>query len=198
MKAGLYAQVFKDGEKAIALYEQLKADFAGTAAAGKADALIASAKHRQEANKIQNSLAIGTPFPAFAAKDRTGQERKLADYKGKVVLIDFWAMWCQPCQKEIPNVVKAYQKHHAAGLEIIGVSLDRKNDGPKLDAFTKTRHMPWPQIFDGGYWQSELTVKYGVYSIPATFLIDREGNIAAKNLRGDALDREIARLLAKP
>ena len=112
-----------------------------------------------------------------------------------MVLIDFWATWCGPCVAELPNVLKAYEKHHAKGFEILGISLDK--DRKRLEDFTKLKHMTWPQYFDGLYWQNKLAVKYGVNSIPATYLLDGEGNIIAKNLRGEDLEAAVAKALAK-
>ena len=197
MKASLYAQVLKDDEKALAVFAQLKADFAGTATAAKADAMIASIKQAEAANRLQKALAVGTKFPAFAEKGLDGKTVSLADYRGKVVLLDFWATWCGPCVEELPHVLTAYKKHRAAGFEIIGISLDRLDARAKLTSFIKEHDMPWAHVFDGKGWQSDLAVRHGVNSIPATYLLDAEGNIVAKNLGGPALEKEVARLLAK-
>ena len=107
----------------------------------------------------------------------------MANFKGKVVMVDFWATWCGPCVGEVPNVVAAYKKYHDKGFEIIGVSLDRDGDLDKMKSFTKDKEMPWPQYFDGGFWTNKLAVKYGINSIPATFLLDGSGIIIAKNAR---------------
>jgi len=120
---------------------------------------------------------------------------KLSEYKGKVVLVDFWATWCGPCVGELPNVLEAYKKHHDAGFEILGISLD--SDKAKLTAFIKQKEMPWKQYFDGKGWQTKLAQEYGINSIPATYLLDREGKIIARNLRGEALGEEVAKALAK-
>ena len=93
--------------------------------------------------------------------------------------------------------MKAYKDYHARGFEIVGISLDRAGDGPKLATFTKENEMPWRQFFDGKYWQNELAVKYGVNSIPATYLLDGAGNILGKNLRGAALAAALDKALPK-
>ena len=184
MKATLYLEVFKNTEQGAALLEQLTHDFPAT-------------QHAQNAGKLLVSLrlTVGTVFPDFSEKDVTGKPLSIANYKGKVVLIDFWATWCVPCVVELPNVLKAYEKHHRNGFEIIGISLDK--DKAKLANFTKEKNMPWQQFFDGQGWGNKLAVAYGVNSIPATYLLDREGKIIAKNLRGEALDNAVAKALAK-
>jgi peroxiredoxin len=96
---------------------------------------------------------------------------------------------------ELPNVLKTYEKHHAQGFDIIGVSLDK--DEAKLKTFIADRKMPWKQYFDGKGWGSKLGARYGVNSIPATYLLDGEGKIIAKNLRGEALEEAVAKVLAQ-
>ncbi|NNE93110.1 MAG: TlpA family protein disulfide reductase [Verrucomicrobiales bacterium] len=123
------------------------------------------------------------------------KEFDLADLKGKVVLVDFWATWCGPCIQEMPNVINAYQEYHDKGFEVVGISLDQ--DRAKLDAFVDQNKMPWPQYFDGKGWQNEIAGQFGIDSIPATFLIGKDGKIAATNLRGPDLERAIKEELAK-
>ncbi|MBE0542862.1 MAG: TlpA family protein disulfide reductase [Verrucomicrobia bacterium] len=188
MKASLYAQVLRNETKADELMAQLKSDFPDSRQ-------VANLKKQEEAKKIQDSLAVGSKFPDFNEKDLDGKPLSLANYKGKVVLIDFWAVWCGPCVKELPHVLKAYEKHHDNGFEIIGISLDQ--DKAKLDAFIKENKMPWQQFFDGQGWKNKLSTHYGVNSIPATYLIDGEGTIIGKNLRGDALETAVAKALGK-
>jgi len=112
-----------------------------------------------------------------------------------VVLVDFWATWCGPCVGELPNVLAAYKKYHDKGFEIVGISLDE--DQGKLEGFTAAKGMTWRQYFDGTGWDNKLAKRYGVTAIPATYLLDRDGKIAAKNLRGPALETELARLLGQ-
>jgi thiol-disulfide isomerase/thioredoxin len=177
------------------MFKQLQLDFPGTASAKKADQAIAGIKQGEEARKIQEALAIDSAFPDFDVKDLDGKPLKVANFKGKVVMIDFWATWCGPCVGEVPNVAAVYQKYHDKGFEIIGVSLDREGDKDKMISFTKEHNMPWPQFYDGKYWQNELSVKYGIRSIPATFLLDGSGKIIAKNVRGEALEPAVKKAL---
>lgn len=188
MKASLYAQVLRNETKADELMAQLKSDFPDSRQ-------VANLKKQEEAKRIQDSLAVGSKFPDFNEKDLEGKPLSLANYKGKVVLIDFWAVWCGPCVKELPHVLKAYEKHHDNGFEIIGISLDQ--DKAKLEAFIKENKMPWQQFFDGQGWKNKLSTQYGVNSIPATYLIDGKGTIIGKNLRGDALETAVAKALGK-
>ena len=192
MKAMLYDQIFHDQAKADELMKQLKTEFSGTE-------FVAEMEKRETAGaaakKIQDALAVGTIFPDFNEQDVMGQPLSIANHKGKVVLVDFWATWCGPCRGELPNVIATYDKHHAQGFDIVGVSLDQ--DKSKLLSFTKDQNMPWPQFFDGQGWGNKLAVKYGIESIPASFLLDGNGKIIAKDLRGEALEAAVAKALAK-
>ena len=134
----------------------------------------------------------GTPI-AIAEKDLDGNLIDLADYKGKVVLLDFWATWCKPCIAEMPNVIKLYNKHSDDGFEIIGISLDTSR--PRLESYVKSNKMMWPQLFDGKGWGNEIANKYKVRSIPETYLIDREGKIRYRSIRGRDLEQAVAELL---
>jgi len=188
MKAALYSQVLDDEAKGDALLEQLQRDFPDSKAA-------ANLKRQEASKKIRAGLVKGAVFPDFNEKDLAGKPLSLAGYKGKVVLVDFWATWCGPCVRELPHVQATYAKHHAQGFEIVGISLD--SDRQKLEKFIKEKNMPWQQFFDGNGWENKLGQKYGVNSIPATYLLDGEGKIIGSNLRGDALETAVAEALAK-
>ncbi len=190
MKARLYLEVLESNDKAIAILKEIKTNFPQTEIAKKTDQMVAALEQQMAADKL---LAIGNPFPGFAEKDLNGQPLSPANFKGKVVLIDFWATWCGPCVGELPNVLAAYEKFHPKGFEIIGISLDQKRDA--LTDFIKENKVPWAQYFDGLGWNSKLGQQYGINSIPATFLLDGEGKIIAKGLRGPDLQAKLATLL---
>lgn len=195
MKALLYLQVFDDSETGAKLAEKLKKDFPDTTPGKQADQILESLKAQEASKKIQKALAVGSRFPDFEEKDLDGKRLSVANYKGKVVLIDFWATWCGPCVRELPNVLQTYEKYHDKGFDIIGISLDKEKE--KLTSFMEKKEMKWAQYFDGLGWANKLAGKYGVQSIPMTYLLDGEGKIIAKNLRGEALEEAVAKVLGK-
>ena len=138
-------------------------------------------------------VAIGAIAPEFSQADPDGKEIKLSDFRGKYLLIDFWAAWCGPCRQENPNVVAAYAKYKDKNFEILGVSLDQKKDD-WLAAIEKDG-LPWPQVSDLKYWNNEVSRLYSVRSIPQNFLLDPEGKIIATNLRGKKLEEKLEELL---
>jgi peroxiredoxin len=140
------------------------------------------------------ALAEGREAPEINLPDTEGNSLSLKSLRGKIVLIDFWASWCGPCRKEMPNVVKAYAKYKDKGFEILGVSLDQSKD-KWLEAIKKDG-ITWPQVSDLKYWECQAARDYNVQGIPFTVLLDKEGKILAKNLRGEELERAIEKALA--
>jgi thiol-disulfide isomerase/thioredoxin len=193
MKAMLYIEVFDEPSKGIALLEELKSKFPDTKQAKAVDQIVAGLRKQEAAKKIQAALAVGTPFPDFEEKDIDGKPLSISALKGKVVLVDFWATWCGPCVAELPNVLATYKKYHDKGLAIVGISLDQ--DKATLTSFIKERGMTWPQYFDGLVWSNKLAEKYGITSIPMTYLLGRDGKIIGENLRGDALGEAVGKAL---
>ena len=147
------------------------------------------------------TLADGSKAVPFEAKTTDGDTIRFPQsYKGKLVLLDFWATWCGPCRAELPHLTAAYEKFHAKGFEVLGVSLDRTNASEKLAAFTKENQMPWPEIYDGQFWKAAIAQSYYIDSIPHPFLVDGDtGTIVAggEELRGDDLAATIEKALAK-
>ena len=129
----------------------------------------------------------------FTALD--GREVDMAKLRGKVVLLDFWATWCGPCIAELPNVKRVYDAYHAQGFEIIAISLDSEKDKQKLIDFVREHELPWPQHYDGLGWKNHYAVHYGITGIPAMFLLDKTGRLAATDARGEKLESEVKRLL---
>jgi len=194
-KAMLHVQVLRDAETGAQLLAQLKAEFPNAKQSKQVDAMLAELAPHREMQKAQALLKPGLAFPDFNVTDLAGSPLSVAKFKGKVVLVDFWATWCGPCIQELPNVLAAYEKYRPKGFEIIGVSLDDKE--ATFKSFIKNSKIPWPQYFDGKGWQNQLVGKYGITGIPATFLIDKTGKIVARDLRGPQLDAALAQLLGK-
>jgi len=175
----LAAEIYQDFGKALAMSSDAKVSGFGQAFQGAARRL----KLVGQPMELKGTLADGKKFD-------------WAPYKGKVVLVDFWATWCGPCIQELPNVLKAYEKYNKQGFEIIGVSLD--NNVEALTRFVEKEKMPWANIYEQGPrgWDQPLVKHYGVMSIPFTVLIGRDGNVIAMNVRGPALERELEKLLS--
>jgi thiol-disulfide isomerase/thioredoxin len=154
-----------------------------------------SANLRQKVEgELKRLDQVGKPAPAVVADDIQGQPVRLAAYRGKYVLVDFWATWCGPCIAELPRLLAAYQSYHDAGFEIIGVSLDESKQA--VVDFTKARRLPWRQIHNAS-GPADLVDAFGVRSIPATYLIDPEGTIIRLDLRGKALEETLRQLLKR-
>lgn len=139
------------------------------------------------------ATAIGETAPDINLSTPDGKNISLSSLRGKVVLVDFWASWCGPCRKEMPNVVKAYAKFKEKGFEILGVSLDSDKDR-WVEAIAKDG-ITWPQVSDLRKWESQVVRQYNIQGIPYTVLVDKEGKILAKNLRGEDLEKKLTEVL---
>ena len=147
---------------------------------------------RQQAKNNEN-LQIGKVAPEINLPNPDGTVVPLSSLRGKVVLVDFWAQWCRPCRMENPNIVEAYNKYRDKGFEVYGVSLDRSKD--KWLQGIEEDGLPWTHVSDLKYWQSEAARTYNVSAIPASFLLDKDGVIIAKNLRGALLHQKLKEIL---
>jgi len=143
----------------------------------------------------EGNLDIGKVAPDFTLNDTKGNPVSLSSLRGKVVLLDFWASWCGPCRRENPNVKKLYEKYKNKGFEVMGVSLDRKRAG-WLSAIEKDE-LPWIHVSDVKGWQCAPAQLYKVRSIPATFLLDKDGKIIAKGLRGPMLEQKLKEIFGE-
>lgn len=169
-------------EEAIAMFDKL-------------DESVKSYKMAGDFQKYVEGMskaAIGKDFIDFTQNDVSGKPTSLSSYKGKYVLVEFWASWCGPCRAENPNLRAAYLKYHDKGFNVLGVSLDDKED--KWKKAVEKDDLPWAQVSDLKGWQNSAAVQYGVRAIPANFLIDPSGKIIKKNLRGEELNKALSEL----
>jgi len=173
-------------EEALALLAQAEKDVSGHPMEGQIKEFLGQLGGEFNQPGVGDTLEI-----AFTSMK--GEEINLAKMKGQVVLVDFWATWCGPCIAELPNLKATYEAYHDKGFEVIGISLDEEKEA--LEAFVKERELPWPQDFTGDGWSTPLAQKYGINSIPATFLIGKEGKVVATDLRGPALEEAVVKAL---
>lgn len=140
-------------------------------------------------------INVGDIAPEISLPDPGGKVVSLSSLRGQYVLIDFWASWCRPCRMENPNVVRMYEKYKGKGFEIFGVSLDQSK-GQWVQAI-EVDQLSWIHVSDLAYWNSVVVPKYQIAGIPATVLLDKEGRIIAKDLRGEELDKKLGEVLNK-
>ena len=177
-----------ESAKARELVARAKEELAGDADKERLSRLFA------RCGGMCNRPAVGDTLELeFTALDGTRVD--LADMKGKVVLVDFWATWCAPCVASQPGIKSAYERFHDKGFEVIGISLDDAGSEESVTQFLKDNKLPWPQSFDGKGWDTPMAVTCGITAIPAAFLIGKDGRIICINVHGEDLESELAELL---
>jgi thiol-disulfide isomerase/thioredoxin len=157
-------------------------------------AQAASARAVKRGEPAVRSISLDKPFPDLQFKAVDGNDISISQFKGKYVLIDFWAVWCGPCISEMPALVKLYEEYHDKGFEIVGISLD--SDIEALKKYLATNKIRWPQYFDGKTWDNEISKRFGIHSIPSTVLLDKSGYVIDKDLSGVMLRKKVERLLS--
>ena len=160
------------------------------------EVLRASPAGKDMSEKIETAkkTGIGKMAMEFTQNDTLGNPVSLSSFRGKYVLIDFWASWCGPCRQENPNVVKAFNAYNSKGFTVLGVSLDQPTAKDKWMKAIHDDNLTWTQVSDLKYWKNDVAVQYGIQAIPQNFLIDPQGKIVGKNLRGEALNKKLAEL----
>ncbi len=181
------AETLKEKDDKLAMYERVVREYPTAPGAKYAP------------GKIKMIKGLGQPFELNFTDAITGQKRTMADFKGKVVVIDFWATWCGPCIADLPKVQKMYSEMKDQGVEIISISLDHAEDKgglKKLKDFVAANPMPWAHYYQGAFWDGEFSKGWGVNSIPALFLVDQNGVLVDVQARSNLEDR-IKALLKK-
>jgi len=155
---------------------------------------LPSAKNFRDSFEALKLVAVGAMAPDFTEPDTSGVPVKLSSFRGKYVLIDFWASWCAPCRQENPNVVKAYTTYKSKNFTVLGVSLDKPGDRASWVKAIKDDGLTWSHVSDLKYWNSDVASLYRVSSIPQNYLIGPDGRIVAKGLRGTDLEKKLAEI----
>jgi thiol-disulfide isomerase/thioredoxin len=150
---------------------------------------------------IARRFRLPGQFMALNGTVLNGDDFDWASYRGKVVLVDFWATWCGPCVAELPNVKENYKKYHAKGFDVVGISLDQARK--PLEEFIHKEEIPWTQLYDeeiqkGRGWNHPMAEHFGINSIPAAILVDQEGKVVSLRARGEELTTLLEKLLGKP
>jgi peroxiredoxin len=195
--------ILKNGKSVVAAYLAISNAYAYSLEELKAinkamDPSIANSSYVKELAEreiILGKVEVGQPAPEFTMNDSTGKPVSLSSFKGQVVLVDFWASWCGPCRAENPNVVAAYKKFNNKGFTVLGVSLD--TDKAKWQEAVAKDGLTWTHVSDLIGWKNAAAKQYGVMSIPANFLIDKEGKIIGSGLRGEDLLKKLEEALGK-
>lgn len=209
-KTPVYLKFIKENPKSYISLVQLNALAGNDKVVGEAEKLYTALSPELKATKIGQSIpstieatkktAVGVMAMDFTQNDANDKPVKLSDFKGKYVLVDFWASWCGPCRQENPNVVEAYNKFKDKNFTVLGVSLDGGNTKTTKDQWLKAVEadkLTWTHVSDLQGWNNEVSKAWGIKSIPANFLIDPTGKIVAKDLRGSALHSKLAEVLDK-
>jgi peroxiredoxin len=191
--AAFAARLYQSEEKndeAIKCYEQVAKLLA------KSDDPEISGGAQKLEGAIRQLKLIGNPIDVKGTLV-DGKKFDWAKYKGKVVLVDFWATWCGPCIEELPNVKEVYEKYHDQGFDVVGISLDE--DREALEAFIEKEHLRWPILFSNDPkatgWEHPMATYYGVSAIPATVLVNRQGKVVTLSARGEKLGELVAELI---
>ena len=173
------------GEELLGLLNEMVNKFPGRTE-------IAGIRNDVEKN-MPKAVWVGKQAPEISLPDTKGRQVKLSSFRGKYVLVDFWASWCGPCRRENPNVVDAYNQFRSKNFTILGVSLDKAKDA--WEKAIVDDNLNWTHVSDLKYWQSVVVPVYGVQSIPFNVLVDPDGNVIAENLRGSALEQKLQEVL---